>query len=149
MGLDDAAPAGLLARPAAPLFTTKASMQVLLHSAPHTDARHGMADHLEAVVKAALDRFGERVTRVEGHLTDEDGSAKAGAHGVHCSLQALLLGLDTVAVEERAGNAHQAIEGAVRKLKRMVGAAIAKHDPRGQREKVADALETEAGPAVG
>lgn len=123
-------------------------MQVLLHSAPHTDARHGMADHLEAVVKAALNRFGERVTRVEGHLTDDDGSAKAGANGVQCTLEARLLGLDAVVVEERAGNAHQAIEGAVRKLKRVVGAAIAKHDPRGQREKIADALEAEGGPSV-
>jgi len=40
-----------------------------------------------------------------------------------------------VVVKEQAGNAHQAIEGALRKLKRAVGATLAKHDPRQQRAK--------------
>jgi hypothetical protein len=35
-------------------------------------------------------------------------------------------------VKDSAPTAHQAIAGAVRKLKRAAGAAIAKHDPRRQ-----------------
>ena len=105
-------------------------MQVLLHADPHVDGRHQMADHLESVVKDALDRFGERVTRVEAHLSDADGQAKAGVGAIHCTLEARLTGLASVVVKEHADNAHQAIEGAVRKLKRSVGAEISKHDPR-------------------
>jgi ribosome-associated translation inhibitor RaiA len=119
-------------------------MQVLLHSDPHTDGSHGMAEHLQAVVNDALGRFGERVTRVEAHLSDVNSQAKASADGVHCTLEARLLGLDAVIVKEQAGNAHQAIEGALRKLKRAVGAEIAKHDPRGQRAQPAGAVAGEA-----
>ena len=118
----------------------------MLHTDPHTDGTHLMAEHLDAVVKGAFTRFGERVTRVEAYLSDEDGSAKAGVSGVQCTLEARLLGLDAVIVKEQAGNAHQAIEGAVRKLKRAVGASIAKHDPRGNGRKIADAVDAQAGP---
>jgi ribosome-associated translation inhibitor RaiA len=108
-------------------------MQILLHADPHTDGSRAMAEHLEAVVQDAMRRFGERITRVEGHLSDVDGSAKSGAGDIHCTLEARLVGLDAIVVKGQADSAHQAIDSAVRKLKRAVGAEIAKHDPRGKR----------------
>jgi hypothetical protein len=113
--------------------TPKAPMQTLLHTDPHTDGSRQMAEHLDTVVQKALGRFGERVMRVEAHLSDANGPGRSGDDGIHCMLDARLVGLDAVVVKAHAGNAHQALEGAVRKLKRAVGAAIAKHDPRGQR----------------
>lgn len=108
-------------------------MQVLLHTDPHVDGRQQMADHLDQVISAALGRFGERISRVEGYLTDADGEAKGGVGTIHCTLEAHLTSLGQVVVKEHADNAHQAIEGAARKLKRAVGAEIGKHDPRRQR----------------
>jgi len=108
-------------------------MQVLLHTDPNTDGSHPMAEHLQAVVIAALGRFGERVTRVEAHLSDQNSQAKTGAGTIQCTLDARLMGLDAVVVTTHADTAHQAIESAVRTLKRAVGAAIAKHDPRQRR----------------
>jgi ribosome-associated translation inhibitor RaiA len=110
-------------------------MQILLHSDPNTDGSHLMAEHLETVVKAAMARFGERVTQVEAHLSDANGKNKSSGDDIHCTLDAKLLGLDAIVVKDRSGNAHQAIEGALRKLKRAVGAEIAKHDPRSQRSR--------------
>lgn len=104
-------------------------MQILLHADPHTDGSAAMAEHLELVVKEALARFGQRVTRVEAHLSDAAGPNKSSADGIHCTLEARLVGEEAVVVKEHAGNAHQAIAGAVRKLKRAVDTAIAKHDP--------------------
>jgi ribosome-associated translation inhibitor RaiA len=95
-------------------------MQILLHSDPNTDGSHLMAEHLETVVKAAMARFGERVTQVEAHLSDANGKNKSSGDDIHCTLDAKLLGLDAIVVKDRAGNAHQAIEGALRKLKRAV-----------------------------
>ena len=92
-----------------------------------------MAEHLETVVKDAMGRFGERVTRIEAHLSDVNGSVKAGGDDIHCTLEARLVGLEAIVVKGHAGSAHQAIESAVRKLQRAVGAEIAKHDPRGKR----------------
>jgi len=108
-------------------------MQIFLHSDPNTDGSHLMAEHLDIVVKAAMERFGQRVTRVEAHLSDVDSLAKSSGEDVHCTLEARLIGLEPVIVKDFAGSAHQAIEGALRKLKRAVGTVLARHDPRNQR----------------
>ena len=105
-------------------------MHVLLNTDPNVDGRHEMAEHLSAVVKEALDRFGENITRVEAHLADENSHAKATPDEIQCTLEARLVGRDPVVVKHRAGNAHQAISGAAGKLKRAVATVLEKHDPR-------------------
>jgi ribosome-associated translation inhibitor RaiA len=108
-------------------------MQVLLHSDPNTDGSPGMTEHLKRVVQDALGRFGERVTRVEAHLSDANSSAKPGGNDIQCTLEARLVGLDAVVVKDRASNAHQAIDGAARKIQRAVTSEIGKHPSHGQR----------------
>jgi len=108
-------------------------MQILLHSDSNTDGGHLMADHLQKVVQDGMARFAERVTRVEAHLSDVNSQAKSSDDDIHCTLEARLVGLDAIVVKDHASNAHQAIEGAVRKLKRAVGTELAKHDRRGHR----------------
>lgn len=105
-------------------------MQVLLNTDPHTDGRHEMAEHLEAVVRDALARFGEHVMRVEAHLSDANSHAKASPEQIHCMLEARLVGLPPVVVKDHAGTAHQAINGAAGKLQRAVATSLGKHDPR-------------------
>ena len=105
-------------------------MQVLLNADHHTDGRHEMAEHLTTVVKEALGRFGEQITRVEAHLSDENSHVKAGPDEIQCTLEARLVGREPVVVKDRAGNAHQAIHGAAGKLKRAVTTVLEKHDPR-------------------
>ena len=119
-------------------------MQVLLHTDPNTDGSRLMAEHLEAVVKTAMNRFGGRVTRVEAHLSDANSAAKASPDDIHCTLEARLTGLDPVVVKDHAANAHQAIEGAVRKLKRAIDSAFEKHEPQHQRQSAA-ALDAAVG----
>ncbi len=108
-------------------------MQILLNSDSHTDGGQGMVDHLTVVVKAAMERFGERITRVEAHLSEEHAQARSSDDNVHCTLEARLVGMDPIVVKDHAGNAHQAIEGAARKLQRAVGSEVEKHDTRGHR----------------
>jgi ribosome-associated translation inhibitor RaiA len=117
-----------------PLFTERKIMQVLLHADPKTDGSHQMADHLKTVVNDAMARFGERVTRVEAHLSEVNSHAKASGDGIHCTLEARLVGVEPVVVKNHAANAHEAIEGAVRKLKRAVETEVTKHDPRHARQ---------------
>ncbi|HEX7440813.1 MAG TPA: HPF/RaiA family ribosome-associated protein [Caldimonas sp.] len=102
----------------------------MLNTDPHTDGRHEMGEHLEAVVRDALGRFGEQVTRVEAHLADANSHNKANPDEIQCTLEARLVGLDAVVVKDRAATAHQAIQGAVGKLKRAIATALAKRDPR-------------------
>lgn len=105
-------------------------MQVFLHTDPHVDGRHKMAEHLTTVVKDGLGRFGEQITRVEAHLADSISHAKANPDEIQCTLEARLAGLEPVVVKDRAGNAHQAINGALGKLKRAVATVLEKNDPR-------------------
>jgi len=80
-------------------------------------------------------RFAERVARVEAHLSDVNSQAKSSDDGIHCTLEAGLVGHDAIVVKDHASNARQAIEGAVRKLKRAVGTELAKHEPRAHRSR--------------
>ncbi len=124
-------------------------MQITLHTGPHIEGGQPMTDHLQAVVKAALQRFGEKVTRVEAHLSDANSTARTGHGDVHCTLEAHIVGLEPVVAKEQADTAHQAIDGAVRRLKRVVGTTIGKHDPRSSKhpaEPAPDAGEAPADP---
>jgi ribosome-associated translation inhibitor RaiA len=108
-------------------------MQILLHSDPHTDGGQPMTDHFTVVAKAALERYGERISRVEAHLSDVHAQARSASDNIHCTLEAHLVGHQPVVVKDQAASAHQAIEGALRKLQRAVGTEIAKHEGRGHR----------------
>jgi ribosome-associated translation inhibitor RaiA len=105
-------------------------MQVILNADSHTDGRQAMSDYLESELKEALGHFGERITRVEAHLTSAKDSANAS--DIHCNLEARLVGLEPVVVKDAAGTAHQAVHGAIRKLGRAVATHLEKHQPRHQ-----------------
>jgi fatty acid/phospholipid biosynthesis enzyme len=118
-------------------------MQVLLNTDTHVDGRQGMAEFLETEVKEALNRFGDHVTRVEAHVGDDVSHAKAHPNDIHCTLEARLVGLEPVIVKDHAASAHQAIQGAIGKLKRAVGTAVEKHTPR-RGPSLADIATTQA-----
>jgi ribosome-associated translation inhibitor RaiA len=105
-------------------------MQVLLNTDPHIDGRQAMHDYLESIVKEALDHYGERITRVEAHVTDANSVTKAGVDDIHCTLEARPIGHQPVIVKDRAGTAHQAIHGALRKLERALAGVFEKQDLR-------------------
>ncbi|MES2413165.1 MAG: HPF/RaiA family ribosome-associated protein [Pseudomonadota bacterium] len=105
-------------------------MQVLLNTDHHVDGRQEMAEHLSSIVKEALHRFGDHVTRVEAHLSDANSHAKATPDEIHCTLEARVAGHEPVVVKDQAATSHQAIAGAVGKLKRALATAFEKQDPR-------------------
>ncbi|MEO5696943.1 MAG: HPF/RaiA family ribosome-associated protein [Burkholderiaceae bacterium] len=121
-------------------------MQVLLNTDPNVDGRQQMAVHLEAVVKDALDRFGEHITRVEAHLSDANSQAKGHPDEIRCTLEARLKGRDPIVVKDHAGTAHQAISGAVGKLKRAISTALDKNEPR-RGEGLSEAMPEQPTPA--
>jgi ribosome-associated translation inhibitor RaiA len=115
-------------------------MQVLLNTDHHVDGRQEMGDHLSTVVKDALHRFGDHITRVEAHLSDANSHVKATPDEIHCTLEARIAGQEPVVVKDHAATAHQAITGAVAKLKRAVTTVFEKHDPRRAGTSVLDEL---------
>ncbi|MEO7192257.1 MAG: HPF/RaiA family ribosome-associated protein [Vicinamibacterales bacterium] len=72
----------------------------------------------------ALARFGERITRVEVHFTDENSSAKSNDFDKRCAIEARLAGLPPIAVTHQAAGVEQALAGALDKLTRSVDRAL-------------------------
>ena len=78
---------------------------------------------VEAVVTHALSHFSAHVTRVEVHLSDENGH-KNGQHDKRCMMEARLEGRQPTAVTCEAATLAQAVAGAADKLKRSLQSTL-------------------------
>lgn len=86
----------------------------------------------ERKVRAALRRFGSRITRVEVHFEDVNGT-KVGKAGVRCAMEARINRRKPLTVEHRARDLYAAIDGAARRLRTAVGRAVDRVTTRAQR----------------
>ena len=71
---------------------------------------------LVSLISEKLSRFDHQITRVEVHLSDENGD-KEGFNDKRCLIEARLAGMQPIAVTNHANTHEQAVEGAVDKLK--------------------------------
>ena len=103
-------------------------MQINVNTDKTIDRTQGLDEHVQTVVGAAVQRFGEQITRIEVHLSDEN-SEKSADGGSRCTLEARVTGYQPVAVSNHAATLHQAINGAADKLKRAIDSALGRlHD---------------------
>lgn len=89
-------------------------MQIHVHS-PHVKTN---AERVEAEVARLLERFADRITRVEVFLRDVNG--QKGGKDKQCTLEARPRGLDPVAAEHMAELPMDAVIGAAGKLERLL-----------------------------
>ena len=105
-------------------------MKIQLNTDTNIDGNESLAAQVGATVEQALARFSEHVTRVEVHLSDENGG-KNGSHDQRCMLEARLEGRQPVAVSDHAATVDQAVHGAAQKLARLLDSTLARlHDHR-------------------
>jgi len=78
---------------------------------------------LIALISEELIRFSDQITRLEVHLSDENGS-KEGQNDKRCIIEARLEGFKPIAVTNHANTHEQAVEGAVDKLKTSLDTMI-------------------------
>lgn len=98
-------------------------MQVQINTDHNVEGREALAAHVTGVVKGALSRASDQVTRVEVHLGDEIGH-KSGKEEKRCMMEARLEGRSPIAVTHHAATLHQAVDGAAKKLTRLVESTI-------------------------
>lgn len=115
-------------------------MQIQFNTDGHVDGNEVLAKHADEVVRKALHRFGDHVTRVEIHVSDVNGHKDAGTHDKRCVIEARLAGLQPLAVTDVAGSVHQALDGATHKLKRALDTAVGKMQEQRRTALVADDL---------
>ena len=105
-------------------------MQVRVNTDNHIEGGEGLTQHVQSVVEDALARFGDRITRVEVQLADENSSKKSGENDKRCTMEARLAGLQPVAVTSLADTLNRAIDGAVGKLERTLDRTLEKRNGR-------------------
>lgn len=102
-------------------------MQIQVNT-DNTLASHApLVSHVESVVKESLERFVERISRVEVHLSVvNDHKNKGGEH--RCLMEARMEGHPPIAASDHAESTHQAIHGAADKLKRAIESTLGRID---------------------
>lgn len=80
---------------------------------------------VKTVVQAALDRFGDRIRRIDVHLSDSVGD-KAGHDDKCCKIEARRDGREPIVVMQHEPTMNQAIRAAVHSLKKSMVSAFGK-----------------------
>ena len=84
-----------------------------------------MTAYFTETLEEALQRFEEQISRVQVHLSDENGQ-KQGSDDKRCLLEARLKGLKPVVVSHQAENIDIAVSGAIDKLVKSLDNTIGK-----------------------
>ena len=105
-------------------------MQIQINTDRNIAARDDLVQKVEASLRTALDRFAERVTRVEVHLGDENSDKKPGDDDKRCMLEVRLAGLQPIAVSDRAPTIEQAVDGAIDKFTRAADTTLGRQRDR-------------------
>lgn len=108
-------------------------MQVQVNTDNHIRGSQELTERIEGTIQGALGRFGERITRVEVHLSDENSSAKTHDNDIRCAIEARLAGLQPITVTHQAASVDQAVDGATEKLEKTIKRNLERlHDPKGR-----------------
>jgi ribosome-associated translation inhibitor RaiA len=98
-------------------------MQILVNSDNHVSSGEAVSERVETIVEGSVQRFADRLTRVEVHLSDTNGD-KHGARDKRCMMEARLAGFAPIAVTHEAPAMIEAIDGAAEKLERALEHAV-------------------------
>jgi ribosome-associated translation inhibitor RaiA len=106
----------------------KKTMKIQINTDNHITGREALVEQAEATVTSALGHLAEQITRVEVHLSDENGE-KTGVRDKRCMMEARLEGHQPIAVTDEADSLDEAIAGAADKLKRSLDHTLGRvHD---------------------
>jgi ribosomal subunit interface protein len=98
-------------------------MQVQVNTDANVDGRDALTHYVEEKIRAALERFGDQVTTVEVHLSDENG-AKTGGDDKRCLIEARLAARQPVVASSDGATLEDALSGAAKKLQRLLESAL-------------------------
>lgn len=103
-------------------------MQVQVNTDNHTVGSAELTHQVEAVVEGALGHFGDRITRVEVHLSDQNSSQKFGDKDKRCVMEARLAGFQPITVSHLGSTVDQALDGAADTLQKTLKRTLARRD---------------------
>ena len=95
-------------------------MQIQVTTDHNIEGNQALFDQVNAAVSEALGSFSAHITRVEVHLSDENGDKKTGVNAFRCVMEVRLSGRKPEVVTEDATTLEQSFSGAAEKLARLV-----------------------------
>ena len=98
-------------------------MQIQINTDHNIDGHEALAAQVSEVVESALSLVSDHITRVEVHLSDENGD-KRGQSDKRCMLEARMEGRQPIAVTHQAATLVQAVDGAADKLTRLIESTL-------------------------
>jgi ribosome-associated translation inhibitor RaiA len=99
-------------------------MKIQINTDSNIAGNDQLRQEMDTLLRGALDRFSEKITRVEVHLSDENSDKKSGVDDMRCLLEARLAGLQPIAVSHEAATLREAVDGAAEKLKRSLDSSL-------------------------
>lgn len=91
-------------------------MQIQFNTGKNIIVSEGLIASSTSLISTELSRYSHQITRVEVHLSDEDGK-KGGFNDKRCVVEARLAGMNPIAVTSQANTHEQAFFGAIDKMK--------------------------------
>ena len=110
-------------------------MQVYVHTDNNIDGGSKLTAHVELEIEAVLARFGDRVTRIDVHLSDESAGRPTGAD-IRCLIESRPAGRAPVTATDDADTLDRALNGAVHKLSRLLHSYDGQQDDEGRRASI-------------
>ncbi|MEP6536090.1 MAG: HPF/RaiA family ribosome-associated protein [Bryobacteraceae bacterium] len=98
-------------------------MLIQINTDHNIEGREALANHFRGVVESALSLVNDHITRVEVHLSDENGN-KSGPSDQRCLIEARLEGRPPVVVTHHAGTVDEAVNGASAKMARTIESTL-------------------------
>lgn len=109
------------------------TVQIQVNTDRHIEGSTELTVQVEAALEGALARFSDRITRVEVHLSDENGSQKSGGSDKRCVLEARLAGMQPIKVSADGPSHELALDGAMKNLAKLLGRTLERLDnPKGR-----------------
>ncbi|MBB5316159.1 HPF/RaiA family ribosome-associated protein [Tunturibacter empetritectus] len=94
-------------------------MQIQISSDKNISMHSKLSHLIESDLHRILNRFKDEITRVEVHLSDEDGD-KAGAQDKRCRLEVRPKRHQSLAVTNKSSNIPASVTGAASKMQRLL-----------------------------
>lgn len=98
------------------------TMKVQVNTGDSVQGSEDLIRLVQESIENAVANFGDAITRVEAHLSDENSDK--GGRDKRCVLEVRLKGLKPIAVTHQADTLQFTVDGAAEKLKTAVGSTL-------------------------
>jgi ribosomal subunit interface protein len=98
-------------------------MQIQVRTSNQVSGGERLEAYVQSTMEATLERFARQLTRVEVHISDDNGEKSRG-DDKRCTIEVRPKGMNPLAVTHTAGTVDEAIDGAAGKIAKLLSHTI-------------------------